>query len=314
MPQLLLESRCNVSVIWNRSRFLEAHFHEKIALAVSVLAISAVSASAADMAPAPVYTKAPVVPVALYDWTGFYIGLNGGYSWGNSSNTFSVPLPVLATSASDHMNGWVFGGQAGYNWQFNRSWVFGIEGDIDATGQDGSATLDPRTTVTRSTPTGFFVNAPPVITTTTTTSGTFEDKLPWLGTFRGRIGVLPTDRVLLYVTGGLAVGEVKSTSSVATTTSSVSSFGGTTGPTTVTALGTASSTHVGWTIGGGVEGAIGGNWTAKLEYLYVDLGTVNNTFTGVGAFAPLAISSRVTDNVLRVGVNYRFGGPVVATY
>jgi outer membrane immunogenic protein len=104
------------------------------------------SALAADL-PARTYTKAPVYVEPVYDWTGFYIGLNGGYSWGNSSNTFTAgTLPV--TTASQHMNGWVFGGQAGYNWQFNRSWVFGIEGDIDATGQDGTATLAPNTTVT----------------------------------------------------------------------------------------------------------------------------------------------------------------------
>ena len=59
---------------------------------------------------------------------------------------------------------------------------------------------------------------------------------------------------------------------------------------------------------------ISGPWTAKLEYLYVDLGTVGNTFTGIGAFAPLATNSRVTDNIARVGLNYRFGGPVVAKY
>jgi outer membrane immunogenic protein len=211
------------------------------------------------------------------------------------------------------MDGWVFGGQAGYNWQFNKSWVFGIEGDIDATGQDGTATLGPTTAVTVFVP-PFSARLNPTATTTTTTTGTLEEKLPWLATLRGRIGVLPTDRVLLYVTGGLAVGEVKSTSSVATTSSTVLSFGTNPAPTSAGALAAASSTQAGWTIGAGVEGAIGGNWTAKLEYLYVDLGTVNNTFVGVVPFAPLTTSAHVTDNILRAGVNYRFGGPVVAKY
>jgi outer membrane immunogenic protein len=277
----------------------------------AVASMLATSALAADL-PARTYTKAPVYVEPVYDWTGFYIGLNGGYSWGNSSNTFTAgTLPV--TTASQHMNGWVFGGQAGYNWQFNRSWVFGIEGDIDATGQDGTATLAPNTTVT------VFVPPPgvavlPTRTTTTTTTGTFEDKLPWLATLRGRIGVLPTDRVLLYVTGGLAVGEVKSTSSVASTSSTVLSFGTNPAPTSAGALAGSSTTQAGWTIGAGVEGAIGGNWTAKLEYLYVDLGTMNNTFVGLAPFAPLAVSSHVTDNIVRAGINYRFGGPVVARY
>jgi outer membrane immunogenic protein len=70
---------------------------------------------------------------------------------------------------------------------------------------------------------------------------------------------------------------------------------------------------VGWTVGAGIEGAIGGNWTAKLEYLYVDLGRVSGSFTLPPTTVP-SFSSRITDNILRVGVNYRFGGPVVARY
>jgi outer membrane immunogenic protein len=286
-----------------------------VASAAVASLLTATSALAADL-PAPVYTKAPPIVVPVYDWTGFYIGLNGGYSWGNSFTTYTTPVVALPTfTTSQSMDGWVFGGQAGYNWQFNRSWVLGIEGDIDATGQDGTATLDPNTTVT--TFRAFTTNVSPLITTTTTTTGTFEDKLSWLGTLRGRVGYLPDPRVLLYVTGGLAVGEVKSTSGVATTTTVTSSLGATvlgTATTAASALASSSSTQAGWTVGAGIEGAIGGNWTAKLEYLYVDLGTINNTFLGLGAYAPLTTSSHVTDNIVRVGVNYRFGGPVVAKY
>jgi outer membrane immunogenic protein len=283
----------------------------KFLVAILVASFGATSALAADL-PVRTYTKAPVYVDPGYDWTGFYIGLNGGYSWGNSSNTFTAGT-LAATTASQHMDGWVFGGQAGYNWQFNKSWVFGIEGDIDATGQDGTAILGPNTTVTTVVPPPG-ARALPTATTTTTTTGSLEEKLPWLATLRGRIGVLPTDRVLLYVTGGLAVGEVKSTAGVTTTTSTALSFGTPPGPTSVSALAGSSSTQAGWTIGAGVEGAIGGNWTAKLEYLYVDLGTVNNTFAGIAPFAPLATSSHVTDNIVRAGINYRFAGPVVAKY
>jgi outer membrane immunogenic protein len=211
------------------------------------------------------------------------------------------------------MDGWVFGGQAGYNWQFNRSWVFGLEGDIDATGQDGTGLFGPSTrVVTVVPPVGALVL--PTRTTTTTATGSLEEKLSWLATFRGRIGVLPSDRVLLYVTGGLAVGEVKTTAGATTTTTTALSFGTPPGPTSVSSLAASSSTQAGWTIGAGVEGAIGGNWTAKLEYLYVDLGTVNNTFAGTAPFAPITTSAHVTDNILRAGVNYRFGGPIVANY
>ena len=279
-----------------------------IAVAASLIATNAL---AADL-PARTYTKAPVYVDPGYDWTGFYIGLNGGYSWGNASNTFTTGT-VLIPPASNRMDGWVFGGQAGYNWQFNKSWVFGIEGDIDATGQDGTAILGPLSTVVVTVPAPGAL-ALPTRTVTTTTTGTFEDKLPWLATLRGRIGVLPSDRVLLYVTGGLAVGEVKSTSAVTTGTTTALSFGTPPAPTSAGALAGSSSTQAGWTIGVGIEGAIAGNWTAKLEYLYVDLGTVNNTFAGLAPFAPLTISSHVTDNILRAGINYRFGGPVVARY
>jgi outer membrane immunogenic protein len=282
----------------------------RFAVAFLVASFSATSALAADL-PVRTYTKAPVYVDPGYNWTGFYIGLNGGYSWGNASNTITTTVPVA--TGSQHMDGWVFGGQAGYNWQFNRSWVFGLEGDIDATGQDGTGLFGPNTTVTTFVPpVGALVL--PTRTATTTATGSLEEKLSWLATFRGRIGVLPSDRVLLYVTGGLAVGEVKTTAGATTTTTNAVSFGTPPGPTSVSALAASSSTQAGWTIGAGVEGAIGGNWTAKLEYLYVDLGTVNNTFAGTAPFAPITTSAHVTDNILRAGVNYRFGGPVVAKY
>jgi outer membrane immunogenic protein len=277
---------------------------------VAVSSMFATGALAADL-PARTYTKAPVYVDPGYDWTGFYIGLNGGYSWGNASNTFNAPGPVA--TGSQHMDGWVFGGQIGYNWQFNKSWVFGLEGDIDATGQRGTALFGPVTTVVTVVPLPGAA-ALPTVTTTTTATGSLEEKLSWLSTFRGRIGVLPTDRVLLYVTGGLAVGEVKTTAGATTNTSVALSFGTPPGPTSVSALAASSSTRAGWTLGAGVEGAIAGNWTARLEYLYVDLGTVNNTFAGTTPFAPITTSAHVTDNILRAGVNYRFGGPVVAKY
>jgi outer membrane immunogenic protein len=283
---------------------------KRILIGIAAIASLTTGALAADLAPRP-YTKAPPPVIAVYDWTGFYLGLNGGYSWGNSSNTYTTGLPAFTTS--QNMNGWVFGGQAGYNWQFNRSWVFGLEGDIDATGQRGTTALGPITAVT------VFVPPPgaaalPTVTTTVTSSATFQESLSWLATARARLGVLPSDRVLLYVTGGLAVGEVKSTSTAGITTTTALSFGVPPGPTAAAFLASSTSDRVGWTVGAGIEGALGNNWTAKLEYLYVDLGTINNAFAGLGGFAPLTISSRVTDNIVRAGVNYKFGGPVVAKY
>src|SRR5215475_1550157 len=272
-------------------------------LGIAIASILTTGAFAADMP-----LKAPPIMPPVYTWTGFYAGLNGGYSWGRTSNDYFAPLlvaPPYAYTASRRMDGWVFGGQAGYNWQFNPRWVFGVEGDIDATGQRGTDPQLPYTTVTVFVP-GPAALALPTITTTTTTTASLEEKLSWLATLRGRLGVLATDRILFYGTGGLAVGEVKSTSIIGTTTTVVPSFGPGATSVSAAALATATTTRAGWTAGAGVEGLIAPNWTVKGEYLYVDLGTLNNTFIGVGAFAPLLTRSHVTDNIFRVGFNYKF--------
>jgi outer membrane immunogenic protein len=177
-----------------------------------------------------------------------------------------------------------------------------VETDIRGTGQSGSRALPTVVTVP-----GVAILALP----TTTTTGSFSQKLPWFGTARGRLGIEPVDRWLLYVTGGLAYGQVQSSSSVTTTTA----FAG--GPTLATATATsgANNTRAGWTVGAGVEWAIARQWSAKAEYLYVDLGTFNNTFTGTGpAYPTLTGSTHFTDNIFRVGIDYHFGGPLVAAY
>ena len=200
-----------------------------------------------------------------------------------------------ATSRND-VNGVIGGGQIGYNWQ-SSNWLFGLEADIQGSGERGSsstvcvACADDGTNIT----------------------STLTQKLDWFGTVRGRAGILVTPTVLLYGTGGLAYGDVKTGGSV--TGNTVLGV-----PITVAFPGT-SSTRAGWTVGAGVEGRISGNWTAKLEYLYMDLGTVSAgpiALTGilvpVRTTAAASYSSHFTDNILRVGVNYHFSGPVVARY
>jgi outer membrane immunogenic protein len=267
----------------------------------------AAPAYAADLPAAPVYKAPAMAPAPIYDWTGFYIGLNGGYSFGRSASDFTTPVGTF--SSTQDLNGWVFGGQIGYNWEFSHNWLFGLEADIQGTGQKGDVTVP-----------GFTATVCPTVTiaalpcTTTTTGATFEQKLPWFGTFRGRLGFLPAPTWLLYLTGGLAFGEIESTGTVSTLTTIA--FTGQPPISTTAASATASNnvTRAGWTVGAGTEWVISGPWTAKVEYLYVDFGTFNNSFAGLGAFAPIAISSRVTDNIVRLGINYRFGGPVVARY
>jgi outer membrane immunogenic protein len=126
-----------------------------------------------------------------------------------------------------------------------------------------------------------------------------------------RIGPTVTPTVLLYVTGGLAYGEITTSNAVAGT--NITGTQGTNTFTLTPVAGSASSTttRVGWTIGAGIEGVVSGNWTAKLEYLYVDLGDVSGAFvtpvTGLsGGLLTSRYSSHITDNILRVGLNYRW--------
>jgi outer membrane immunogenic protein len=265
-------------------------------MSLFVLAGAMQPTTAADIAvKAPVYKAPPVV--ALWSWTGFYAGLNVGYSGGRSRTTenfFDNGTGALLSTINNsfNMNGVIGGGQVGYNWQFN-NWVAGIEADFQGSGQKGSRSFVC--------PAAACANA---------VTDNLTEKLPWFGTVRGRFGVTVTPTVLAYVTGGLAYGEVKNNLTVT----------GTNGVTPVSAMFSNSTTKAGWTVGAGLEGQIVGNWTARIEYLYMDLGTVTSgTFvTPVmapsGGFVTTNLSSRVTDNIVRIGVNYKFDQGVGARY
>jgi outer membrane immunogenic protein len=276
-----------------------------IAVLASVLSTGAL---AADLAPRP-YTKAPVIVDPGYNWTGFYVGLNGGYSWGraNESVTLAAPQPIVGFFPfRQNVNGGVFGGQIGYNWQVDPRWVLGLEADAQWTGERGRSN-DPLGTTRVTLPGGDF-------NVVTTASIANETKLPWFATFRGRVGLLADPSLLLYATGGLAVGEVKLTS---TGTVTAQLFGpgalGTTPvglPVTVTTTATGSETRVGWTAGVGIEKKFDKNWSAKLEYLYLDLGST--TYFGG---TPSSSTFSFRDQIVRAGINYQFtSGPVVAKY
>src|SRR5262245_10333817 len=155
----------------------------------------------------------------------------------------------------------------------------------------------------------------PVITTAQ------DSNLHWLGTLRGRLGVLPTPVSLFYVTGGLAYGHT-----AASTTTTVPTVTFPTVPPSVSrcpdlnlfcSTGSSSKTRAGWTIGGGLEYAFGQNWSAKLEYLYYDLGRESYLTVTQAALAPTPVmqaDAKFAGHIARVGINYRFGGPVVARY
>jgi outer membrane immunogenic protein len=254
----------------------------------------AAPASAADL---PVKAP-PLVPVAIYDWTGFYIGVNGGGGFSGNRTTIvnetfaGAPFiagtwPGTGNFGSRTVSGGFGGGEIGYNWQRGH-FVFGLEADIEGSGISGSSlgTITP------------YIAAPNSIT------AGVNERLNWFGTARGRVG-WAWDRFMLYATGGFAYGEVKSTLTMTDT------FG-------FAANATDSSTRTGYVVGAGGEYAFNNSWSIKAEYQYIDLGrrTLNAVeFTG-GAPSAFAVNntSRYDYHTVRVGVNYKWGAPVVAKY
>lgn len=279
---------------------------KRFVAALFTVALSAAAASAADL-PARTYSKAPVVVAPVYDWTGFYVGLNAGGAWSESNPTTATifsPVGYFATTSTpaigivgnQNINRASFTGglTGGYNWQVSSA-VLGIEADFNYFGFKGSATG-----------TALY----PCCAPTAFTVGTSESA-DWLATVRGRIGFLATPAFLLYGTGGLAVANVRAsylfTDTFATANESAS----------------ISTTRYGWTAGVGGEYALMNGWSIKAEYLYVDLGRASTTSTNLTAFGPPAVlfpanvfthTANLTSNIGRVGINYKFGGPVVARY
>lgn len=266
---------------------------------ISLLALLSVPAAAADMP-----MKAPAVqapPVAVYNWTGFYIGGHAGYGWGDAAShiDWSDPVfaggpspPAIPADYSKNTSGFIGGGQIGWNYQTGNL-VVGVEADLSYANFKDDISLG-----------GLLANF-------NGASFTYSEsqRLRWFGTTRARIGFTPVSNWLIYATGGFAFGKVNAETHL--------TFIDNLGVTSAQYHGAASTTKSGWTIGGGAETAlVGSNWTAKLEYLYYDLGTVEV----LGVQTPL-LSTLVTVNdqdvrghIVRLGLNYKFGGPLVAKY
>jgi outer membrane immunogenic protein len=264
----------------------------------------------AGLAVASTCVSSALAASPTFSWTGFYVGVNAGYSWGRDSGPIT-----LGSSFSDDKNtsldGFIGGGQLGYNWQ-NANWIYGIEVDFQGSAQKGSAdAVCPGGTTTSVNSctrghVGDTLNDPAL-----PVGVSLSEKLQWLGTVRGRIGTTLTPTVLPYITGGLAYGQVKVNENVSGT--NVNGVNGANGATFTPGGGSFSktTTKVGWTIGAGVEGTLWGNWTGRIEYLYVDLGTVSGSFATTliapsGNNLEAGFSSHVTDNIVRVGLNYTF--------
>jgi outer membrane immunogenic protein len=283
----------------------------KVLATAAFATIAASTAFAADMAPR--YTKAPPPIVEVWNWTGFYIGGNVGYSWGrsNTSLTFydtvtgaAIVLPPGSFPGSRfNMDGAIAGGQVGYNWQ-SSNWVFGLEADLQWSDEKGGARYLCAATAIGGVCLPGLTFLPPGATGTAVA---YDQKLEWFGTARGRAGVSVTPQTLLYVTGGLAYGSIKTTAAIAGFNANGVAIG---------AVGSNTDTRVGWTVGAGAEFMFNRNWSGKIEYLYMDLGNFNIANFTLAPLAPIGVrvSSNFTDHIARVGINYRWGGPVVAKY
>jgi outer membrane immunogenic protein len=241
-------------------------------------AMLAAPAFAADLS-YPV--KAPIIAVApMFSWTGFYLGANAGYGWGEGSANWGDYLDYYYSGWNSSYDGgtdpdgWFGGVQVGYNFQLQNNLVLGIEADA----QFGSMkdTLN-------------YSASDPI--TGASDVGTITSKIESFGTIRGRIGYA-ADRFLPYVTGGLAWGNVKVNEDWTSTLGGVVQPG-------LSGSASVSETIWGWTLGGGVEYAVTDNWTVKGEYLYTDLGDISwdgDASTDIG----------VKLQTLKVGVNYKF--------
>ncbi len=252
-------------------------------------------------------------PAAAYSWTGPYIGGNLGYRWGNRTATITpnddlfqsvtcggIGGSTCAPPTSFNVSGALGGLQVGYNWQFNRNWLLGIETDFNWPEIRGTGVSN------------FFL---PFITPAASNIQATQD-VNWFGTVRGRLGFVPADNMLVYGTAGFAYGRVAE--NVVLNTSAIGASNGTYGYSCFSSsncfLGSSSRTATGWTAGAGLEYAPWNNISIKSEYLYINLGggSVSATAVQLGGGAPLPSSFTVafgrTDfHVVRVGINFKFG-------
>jgi iron complex outermembrane recepter protein len=217
-------------------------------------------------ADAPMVTKARQIGTAttVTNWTGVYLGVNGGYTFGGSKWSDSV---TGNSSGSFGTSGFVFGGTVGANYQVG-SLVFGVEGDGGWADASGFGTF----------------------TATSLCAAGCLTRDTWLGTARGRVGYA-FDRYLVFATAGAAFGDIRANFS--------------NGP-------ISRSTEAGWTIGAGIEVALGRNWSAKAEYLFVDLadGSCTTACTIANPNGPALVPNvavKFDESIVRAGVNYRFG-------
>jgi outer membrane immunogenic protein len=238
----------------------------------------------------------PLLLPPLYSWTGFYAGVNVGYSVGNdrTSSNFNLPgpPPFLNASGADAVvapAGVIGGGQLGYNWQGGPHWLFGVETDFQGSQEKGTGCIISCDNVP-----GNGTNVGAALVTLTA-----QHQIDYFGTVRGRVGYV-SNNTLFYATGGGAYGRVEQTIAATQITAGAGTF----------SSATTAQNNFGFVVGGGIEAALGGNWTGKIEYLYMSLGSISSSLAGFSPPAPLtpvtlSATSTLRDNIIRVGLNYR---------
>lgn len=270
---------------------------KSVLIASVASALLAMPAVAADLSARPVYKAAPA-PIAApaYSWSGFYIGGNAGAKWGDVDQTItSGSGAALGFSGSSDVS-WLAGGQLGFMWQTGQ-FVFGVEGDIDATNLRHS----------------FTAVAPTVAPFLPGDS--LSIKNDWQASARGRLGYA-WDRTLLYVTGGGAWGNIKAVGNFIPSGAGAGFIPGTTI--------SRDRTVFGWTLGGGIDYGFAPGWSIGAEYRFTRFDNDNNngngfgvlTTTPGGATTPLAVASRLDTNEVTARLNYHFNwnGPVGGQY
>jgi len=254
---------------------------------VSVLALGAAGAQAADLAQEPV-----VVAPEVFNWTGFYVGVHGGIAAGKNDFSASgyqdhVILGYSTFSGSDdsNANGGFGGVQVGYNYQFGSSFVAGIEADLAASSFKSDSSTEFAIDSWGNSTRPLDLNA--------------ESKVDWFGTIRGRLG-FAADNFLFYGTGGAAYGNVKTSYNINYNDGED------------TLSGSNSDTRWGWAVGAGFEYGITKNITLKTEYLYVDLGSsnlANDVTVHDTGFRQVNLENADVDtkfHTLKAGLNYKF--------
>ncbi len=253
---------------------------------LAATAITTAGVSAASAADLPMRAAPPAAPfiaaVPVFTWTGFYVGGQVGYAWGEDDTRLfvggtPVDLGALGVSLDSDSDGFVGGVHAGYNYQIG-SFVLGVEGDLEAAGIDGDVTVTSPA----------FPGA----------SATVSNEINFQGSLRARVGVA-FDRALIYATGGVAFANIDNTYSA---TVPAGAFVGVPAGTYSESF---EDTQWGWTLGAGVEYAFTNNLTARVEYRYTQFDNYRNTSTFL---SPGDSAEQEPEfHTVRVGLSYKFG-------